>query len=153
MSVWGRAAAGGPAAPLGEAPRPGRRADDRERAIGLVAALVAALVTSALAAHHAGGASGLFLVLAGLAAVILTGALARRRVPLGAGASLYGLAVFDLHFWGFGLPFVLVGAWLLVRAYRARPVPATAAPVTTHDDPTAVGPAGHERHGPSLRGR
>ena len=32
--------------------------------------------------------------------------------------ALYGLAVFNLHYWGFGVPFILVGAWLLVRAYR-----------------------------------
>jgi hypothetical protein len=31
---------------------------------------------------------------------------------------LYGLAVFNLHYWGFGVPFLLVGAWYLVRAYR-----------------------------------
>ena len=34
--------------------------------------------------------------------------------------ALYGLAVFNLHWWGFGVPFVLVGAWYLVRAYRAQ---------------------------------
>ena len=32
--------------------------------------------------------------------------------------ALYGLAVFNLHYWGFGVPFILAGAWLLVRAYR-----------------------------------
>jgi hypothetical protein len=26
--------------------------------------------------------------------------------------------VFNLHYWGFGVPFILGGAWLLVRAYR-----------------------------------
>ena len=34
--------------------------------------------------------------------------------------ALYGLAIFNLHWWGFGVPFVLVGAWYLVRAYRAQ---------------------------------
>jgi hypothetical protein len=28
------------------------------------------------------------------------------------------LAIFNLHYWGFGLPFILAGAWYLVRAYR-----------------------------------
>ena len=32
--------------------------------------------------------------------------------------ALYGLAVFNLHYWGFGIPFILAGAWYLVRAYR-----------------------------------
>jgi hypothetical protein len=32
--------------------------------------------------------------------------------------ALYGLAVFNLRYWGFGVPFVMVGAWYLVRAYR-----------------------------------
>jgi hypothetical protein len=32
--------------------------------------------------------------------------------------ALYGLSIFNLHFWGFGIPFILAGAWLLVRAYR-----------------------------------
>jgi hypothetical protein len=32
--------------------------------------------------------------------------------------ALYGLSIFNLHFWGFGIPFIFAGAWLLVRAYR-----------------------------------
>ena len=32
--------------------------------------------------------------------------------------ALYGLSIFNLHYWGFGFPFILVGAWYLVRAYR-----------------------------------
>ena len=32
--------------------------------------------------------------------------------------ALYGLAVFNLHYWGFGVPFLMAGAWYLVRAYR-----------------------------------
>ncbi len=37
---------------------------------------------------------------------------------LGIALALYGLAVFNLHYWGFGVPFLLAGAWYLVRAYR-----------------------------------
>ena len=42
----------------------------------------------------------------------------RKRLFLGISMALYGLAVFNLHYWGFGVPFLLLGAWLLVRAYR-----------------------------------
>ena len=37
---------------------------------------------------------------------------------MGIVTSLYGLAIFNLHYWGFGVPFVMVGAWYLVRTYR-----------------------------------
>ena len=39
---------------------------------------------------------------------------------LGIALALYGLAVFNLHYWGFGVPFLLAGAWYLVRAYRLK---------------------------------
>jgi len=32
--------------------------------------------------------------------------------------ALYGLTVFNLHYWGFGVPFILFASWYLVRAYR-----------------------------------
>ena len=32
--------------------------------------------------------------------------------------ALYGLSIFNLHYWGFGVPFLLFGSWYLVRAYR-----------------------------------
>jgi hypothetical protein len=33
--------------------------------------------------------------------------------------ALYGLSLFNLPpYWGFGIPYILAGAWLLVRAYR-----------------------------------
>jgi hypothetical protein len=60
------------------------------------------------------------LVLLALAAAMLVSALLRRRLFTGIAAALYGLAVFNLHWWGFGLPFVFAGAWFLVRAYRAQ---------------------------------
>ena len=58
------------------------------------------------------------LVLLGLAVGILVTALLRKRMFLGIALALYGLAVFNLHYWGFGVPFLLAGAWYLVRAYR-----------------------------------
>jgi hypothetical protein len=32
--------------------------------------------------------------------------------------ALYGLAIFNLHYWGFGIPYILAGAWLLIQSYR-----------------------------------
>ena len=49
---------------------------------------------------------------------MLVSAMLRKRVFLGIVTALYGLAIFNLHYWGFGVPFILVSAWLLVRAYR-----------------------------------
>ena len=49
---------------------------------------------------------------------ILVSALWRKRLFLGIALALFGLAVFNLHYWGFGVPFLLAGAWYLVRAYR-----------------------------------
>jgi hypothetical protein len=60
------------------------------------------------------------LVLIALAVVILVTSLVRRRLYTGIATALYGLAIFNLHWWGFGIPFVLVGSWFLVRAYRAQ---------------------------------
>jgi hypothetical protein len=45
-------------------------------------------------------------------------ALLRKRFFLGLTMALYGLATFNLHYWGFGVPFLLFGAWLLVRTWR-----------------------------------
>ena len=53
-----------------------------------------------------------------LALVMLGAAWFRKRLFLGIAMALYGLSIFNLHYWGFGFPFILVGAWYLVRAYR-----------------------------------
>ncbi len=115
-----------------------RSADDKERLIGLVAAPVAAavgiLVISALivndpparlkdgqvnplhvslSLYHDLGA----LVLV-LSVLMLVTAMWRKRLYLGIVTALYGLALFNLHYWGFGVPFIFLSAWLLVRAYR-----------------------------------
>ena len=60
----------------------------------------------------------LSLVLLGLSVVMLATAFFRKRLYLGIVMALYGLAIFNLRYWGFGIPFVLVAAWLLVRAFR-----------------------------------
>ena len=32
--------------------------------------------------------------------------------------ALFGLTVFNLHYWGFALPYLLCAGWLLVRGYQ-----------------------------------
>lgn len=116
-----------------------RTADDRERFFGLISAPVAAaialVVTSYLIGHDpsvylkngqvnplhssVGTYHVLELVLLALALVMLATAWYRKRLFLGISMALYGLAIFNLHYWGFGVPFLLGGAWYLVRAYRA----------------------------------
>ena len=115
-----------------------RSADDKERLIGLLAAPLAAaigiLVISALivndpaAVQKNGQVNRLHVslslyhdlggVLIGLSVLMLVMAMLRKRLFLGIVMALYGLAVFNLHYWGFGVPFIMGGAWLLVRAYR-----------------------------------
>ncbi|MGD0311769.1 MAG: hypothetical protein ABSC90_04845 [Acidimicrobiales bacterium] len=108
-----------------------KRADDKERLIGLLAAPVAAaiglLVVASLVAHdpkevtkHV--APSLYVELGAitmvLALAMLVTAWFRKRTFLGIAMALYGLSIFNLHYWGFGLPFIIGGAWYLVRAYR-----------------------------------
>ncbi|MGH9092395.1 MAG: hypothetical protein ACRDZR_13625 [Acidimicrobiales bacterium] len=117
-----------------------RYLNDRERAIGLLAGPVAALIsflvihadiTNDPVQHLKNGTVNpkytpvstyheLLLVLLVLSVLTLAMAWFRKRLFLGMVLALYGLALFNLHWWGFGVPFVLVGAWYLVRAYRAQ---------------------------------
>ena len=59
-------------------------------------------------------------VLLGLAVLILVTSWLRKRLFQGITLALYGLAIFQLHYtyFGFAAPFLLAGAWYLVRAYR-----------------------------------
>jgi hypothetical protein len=115
-----------------------KRADDKERIIGLLAAPIAAaiglLITASLLANnpkallsngqlnklHVNPSTYLELGLVALvlAVLMLAAAWFRKRLLLGVAMALYGLSIFNLHFWGFGIPFVMFGAWLLVRSYR-----------------------------------
>ncbi len=115
-----------------------RTANDKERLIGLIAAPIAAalgiLVISALIsddppAHLKSGAvnrlhvnvstyHSLTVVLLALSVVMLVAAMLRKRLFIGIAMALYGLAIFNLHFWGFGIPFIMCAAWYLVRSYR-----------------------------------
>jgi len=60
----------------------------------------------------------LLLVLLVMALLMLGLAFYRKRLFLGIVMALYGLAIFNLHYWGFGIPYILVGAWLLIQSYR-----------------------------------
>jgi hypothetical protein len=117
-----------------------RYADDKERMIGLLAAPLAGLIgilivgadishdPPALLPDHKVNAAHvatslyheLLIIRLVLAVVMLVTAWFRKRLYLGVAMALYGLAVFNLHYWGFGIPFVLFGAWLMVRGYRAQ---------------------------------
>ena len=106
------------------------RSNDKERAIGLVAAPIAAIVGLIIsnasinyAKTHDQSVSvydKLTYVLLGLAVLILITSWLRKRLFQGITLALYGLAIFQLHYtyFGFAAPFLLAGAWYLVRAYR-----------------------------------
>jgi hypothetical protein len=115
-----------------------RYADDTERFFGLVAAPLAAAIGffipnyliqhppvttqhGQLTPQHASVTEyhTLEIVLLVLAFGMLASAWYRKRLFLGILLALFGLGVFNLHYWGFGIPFLLLGSWLLVRAYRA----------------------------------
>jgi len=103
-----------------------KRANDNERLIGLLAAplagMVGLLVTGSLLANNPKTYSSVYhvlsLTLLVLALAMLAAAWFRKRLYLGIAMALYGLSIFNLHFWGFGVPFLLFGSWFLVRAYR-----------------------------------
>jgi hypothetical protein len=115
-----------------------KRLNDKERAIGLLAGPIATLIAFAVvhevvthdpAKFLSDGALNrlytnpsiyyeLFVVLLILSFGMSAMAMWRKRIPLGVATAMYGLAIFNLHYWGFGVPFLMVGAWYLVRAYR-----------------------------------
>jgi hypothetical protein len=115
-----------------------RAADDKERLVGLLGApfaagigiiVIATLITNDPPAFLKNGQVNklhvsvgtyhtLELVLLALAFAMLATAWFRKRLLLGIVMALYGLAVFNLHYWGFGIPFILAAAWLLMRSYR-----------------------------------
>jgi len=115
-----------------------KRADDKERLVGLllapVAAAIALLVVASLVHNDPKAllsngqinklhvSPSLYVELGAvtlaLALLMLGAAWFRKRLFLGIAMALYGLSIFNLHYWGFGFPFILAGAWYLVRAYR-----------------------------------
>jgi hypothetical protein len=110
-----------------------RFATDKERVIGLlmapIAALIGILIVGDLMAHNPKAPSPqhvspslyrwVTLVMIALAIGMLAAAWFRKRLYLGIAMALFGLTIFNLHYWGFGVPFLLIGAWYLVQAYRS----------------------------------
>jgi hypothetical protein len=106
------------------------RSNDKERAIGLVAAPVAAFIGLLIgnasvnyAKTHNMSTSvfdKLTYVLLGLSVLVLLTSWLRKRMFQGITLALYGLAIFQLHYtyFGFAAPFLLAGAWYLIRAWR-----------------------------------
>jgi hypothetical protein len=113
-------------------------ASDKERLIGLIAAPIAAgiglLVTDSLIANDPAPrlADGLpnklhvdiglyhevFLAVLALSVIVLVTSWFRKRLFAGIGLALIGLAIFNLRFWGFGIPFLVCGSWFVTRSYR-----------------------------------
>ena len=144
-----------------------RWADDKERIIGLIAAPVGALIAFLVihadiandpAQYLKNGATNpnytsvslyheVLAVLLVLCVLLLVAAWFRKRLYMGILVALYGLAVFNLHWWGFGVPFVLVGAWYLVRSYRAQR-DLKAARAEPNGGATGSGPASSKRYTP-----
>jgi hypothetical protein len=106
------------------------RSNDKERAIGLVAAPVAAFIGLLIGNASVNYAKShnlstsvydkLTYVLLGLSVLVLLTSWLRKRMFQGITLALYGLAIFQLHYtyFGFAAPFLLAGAWYLIRAWR-----------------------------------
>jgi hypothetical protein len=111
-----------------------RYANDKERIIGLLAAPLAAiigiLIISSDIAHDPAIGTKLYVPVSTyhwlmaellvLSVAMLAAAWFRKRLYLGFAMALYGLSAFNLHWWGFGVPYILFGSWYLVRAYRSQ---------------------------------
>ena len=134
-----------------------RSADDKERLIGLIAAPIAAgiglITTSTLISndppallangllnhHHVPVAvyHELLIALLVLGLVMMASAWFRKRLFLAISLALYGLTLFNMHYWGFGIPYLIAGSWLLVRSYRVQRDLRMAS-----DDPSGYGRSG-----------
>lgn len=111
-----------------------KRADDRERAVGLIAAPISALISFIVIGSDINKNSSattapkdfvpastyhwVLLVFLGLAVIMMVSAWLRKRMILAIVLALYGVGLFQLGWLGFAVPFVLAGAWYLVRAFR-----------------------------------
>jgi hypothetical protein len=93
-----------------------RSSDDKERAIGLVAAPIAAVIGILVGSSTIQNAKNthqstaefvdLTYVLLALAVLVLVTSMLRKRLFQGISLALFGLAIFNLRFWGFGIPFL-----------------------------------------------
>ncbi len=138
-----------------------RHSDDKERTIGLVAAPLAAIIGIVISSasidyarsHHLSVTvyDELTYVILGMSVLILVTSLLRKRLFQGITMALYGLAVFNLHYWGFGIPFLLGGAWYLVNAYRLQQALKRAQPAPTPPRRNGARAANGPRPRPSKR--
>lgn len=157
------------------AARPYDRADDRERGVGLLAAPVSGaitvVVTSALisndpksGARHVPPAvyHELEIALLVLSLGMVAFAMLRRRLLLGVVMALFGLALFNMHYWGFGIPYLIAGSWYLVRSYRMQREwreangeagPPGGRPATGRSGPGSARPDPSGRYTPPTAGR
>jgi hypothetical protein len=142
-------------------------ANDKERLVGLLfapfASLIGISIISELIAHDPATPSKLHvavslyyelgLVVVALSVLMLVMAMRRKRLYLGMVMALYGLTVFNLHYWGFGVPFIMAGAWLLVRAYRAQRDlrEATSGTAPRRSGTTAPAPRASKRYTPPTK--
>ncbi len=150
-----------------------RYANDKERLVGLLGApvggAVGLLIINDLISHDPAARTStgavnrlhvsislyheLEVVLLVLSVLMLVTGWTRKRLYLGMVMALYGLAVFNLHYWGFGIPFLMAGAWLLVRAYRSQQAVKAAGGTTSRarpegrPGPTTAGPRPTKRYG------
>jgi hypothetical protein len=150
-----------PAVPLEALEAEARSATDKERLIGLLlapwAALIGILISSQLV-HHDPAArlpDGLvnprhvnvtfyhevLIAMLALAVAMLASAWFRKRLFLGVTMALFGLTVFNLHYWGFAVPYLLCAGWLLVRGYRLQRSVREASPAAVIDGPTTTATA------------
>lgn len=133
-----------------------KAATDKERLIGLLAAplaaiigilIGAALISNDPPAHLSDGtvnklhvSVGLYqeamVALLVLAVIMLATAYFRKRLYLAIVLVLYGLTVFNLHYWGFGLPYLMAGSWMLVHVYRTQKAVRVASGDTSRYGPT-----------------
>jgi hypothetical protein len=147
-----------PPVPLEALEAEARSATDKERLIGLLlapwAALIGILISAQLVHHDPAArlASGLanprhvnvsfyhevLIAMLVLAVAMLVSAWFRKRLFLGVTMALFGLTVFNLHYWGFAVPYLLCAGWLLVRGYRLQRSVREASVATVTEGATAT---------------
>jgi hypothetical protein len=151
-----------------------KSADDKERLVGLLLAPVAAAISIIISNVKIAGARAallsngkvnpqhhnlstydeLELIFLALAVLMLGTAFYRKRLALGIVMALFGLSLFNLPpYWGFGFPYILAGAWLLVRSYRLQRdlKEARGEAPSRYGPPRGRGPTGPGRARPNKR--
>ncbi len=149
-----------------------RSATDKERLIGLLAApwaaLIGILISTELVRHDpatllpTGQANPahvnvsfyheVLIAMLALSVAMLASAWFRKRLFLGITMALYGLTVFNLHYWGFAVPYLLCAGWLLVRGYRLQRSLREAAPPAVAQGAAPAARRANKRYTPPATG-